>query len=121
MHALIIEDDYLIGRDIEDALTGLGFTSFSFARSQDAAVAAAATERPDLITADLRLLPGDGVDAVKSIRAERKIPVIFITGFAEDVLERVPNALVVQKPIKPLELNDAVEQAMGRRRATDPD
>jgi two-component system, response regulator PdtaR len=112
MHALIIEDDYLIGRAIEDALSGMGFLSFSFARSQDTAVSAVAADRPDLITADLRLLPGDGIDAVAAIRADRKIPVVFITGFAEDVLERLPDAIVVQKPIKTAELRFAVEQAL---------
>ena len=61
MHAFIIEDDYLIGRSIQDMLTDLGFTAFSFARSEDAAVAGAAGERFDLITADVRLVPGDGL------------------------------------------------------------
>ena len=42
MHALIIEDDYLIGRSLQDMLTDLGFTAFSFAKSEDAAILAAA-------------------------------------------------------------------------------
>ena len=37
MHALIIEDEYLIAHSLEDMLEPLGFTSFSFARSEDAA------------------------------------------------------------------------------------
>jgi len=57
MHAFIIEDDYLIGQALVDMLEELGFTAFSFARSEDAAVAGAQAQEIDLITADVRLLP----------------------------------------------------------------
>ena len=45
MHAFIIEDEYLIGQALRDMLEPLGFTSFSFARSEDAAVMGARGER----------------------------------------------------------------------------
>lgn len=121
MHALIIEDDYLIGRTIEDVLSGIGFSTFSFARSQDAAVAAAASQRPDLITADLRLLPGDGIEAVEIICAKRPIPVIFITGFADDAEERLDGAVVVHKPVQEKELAAAVAQVLRQGRDGDGD
>jgi DNA-binding response OmpR family regulator len=108
MHALIIEDDYLIGQSLRDMLEELGFTKFSFARSEDAAVMCAGEQHIDLITADVRLLPGDGVDAVEIICARRNIPVLFITGYADELREREPEAIVVQKPIKREELMSAV-------------
>ena len=108
MHAFIIEDDYLIGQSLRDMLEELGFTRFSFARSEDAAVMGAGEQSIDLITADVRLLPGDGFDAVEKIRAKRDIPVLFITGYADELRERAPDAIVVQKPIKREELMSAV-------------
>ena len=69
MHAYIIEDDYLISKSLQDMLEELGFTRFSFARSEDAAVLGANEPNIDLITADVRLLPGDGVKAVEAICA----------------------------------------------------
>ena len=114
MHALIIEDDYLIGRTIEDVLSGIGFATFNFARSEDAAVAAAAGQAPNLITADLKLLPGDGIEAVNNICAERQIPVVFVSGYIEDLQARVPGAISVGKPIKPEELTAAVKRALAR-------
>ena len=114
MHAFIIEDNYLIAQSLQDMLEGLGFTSFSFARSEDAAVMGANAQRIDLITADVRLLPGDGVRAVQAICARRAIPVIFITGYKEELLDRVPSASVIQKPVKEDELAAAVRQALGR-------
>jgi len=112
MHAFIIEDDYLIGQSLQDMLEPLGFTRFSFARSEDAAVFGADVNDIDLITADVRLLPGDGVTAVEAICTRRRIPVVFVTGYAEELRDRVPNSTVVQKPVKSDELAAAVREAL---------
>ena len=119
MHAYIIEDDYLIARSIQDILSDVGFTRFSFARSEDVAVMGAGEQTFDLITADARLLPGDGVAAVETIRARRKTPVVFVTGYKSDILERVPDAVIVEKPIKDKEFKAAVRSALARRDADD--
>ena len=111
MHALIIEDEYLIGQSLCDMLEQLGFTSFSFARSEDAAVAGANEQKLDLITADVRLLPGDGVRAVEEICKKRHVPVVFITGYADELLDRAPHVTVVQKPVDFEELQAAVGKA----------
>ena len=108
MHAFIIEDDYLIGQSLRDLLEEIGFTKFSFARSEDAAVMGAVEQNIDLITADVRLVPGDGLLAVEKICAKRDSPVLFITGYADELRERAPEAIVVQKPIKRDELMSAV-------------
>lgn len=112
MHAFIIEDEYLIGQSLQDMLEPLGFTTFSFARSEDAAVFGANASGIDLITADVRLLPGDGVRAVEAICAKRKIPVVFVTGYAEELQERMPTEIIVQKPIKEDDLAGAVRYVM---------
>jgi two-component system, response regulator PdtaR len=114
MRAFIIEDDYLIARSICDMLEPLGFTKFSFARSEDAAVMGAQSEQIDLITADVRLLPGDGVEAVEAICRDRHIPVLFVTGYTDELKERLPSAVFVQKPIKPSMLAAAVANVLRR-------
>jgi DNA-binding response OmpR family regulator len=108
LHAFIIEDDHLIRLVIEDALSRLGFSQFSFARSEDAAIAGAQGETFDLITADVRLLPGDGIRAIEVLRKHRNVPVIFVTGYPEDVAGRMPGATIVRKPVKQDELASAV-------------
>ena len=112
MHAFIIEDDYLISESLQDMLERLGFTEFSFARSEDAAVFGATGQPIDLITADVRLLPGDGLKAVEAICTRRQIPVIFVTGYAEELQDRAPDATVIQKPIKEAELVAAVRRTL---------
>ena len=113
MNALIIEDEYLIARSLQDMLEPLGFTTFSFARSEDAAVVAANAQTLHLITADVRLLPGDGVRAVEAICSRREIPVIFITGYKDELLERAPDAVVIQKPVKEQDLAATVRRLLG--------
>lgn len=113
MHAYIIEDEYLIAKALQDMLEDLGFTKFSFARSEDAAVLGAHQPHIDLITADVRLLPGDGVRAVEEICAERNIPVLFSTRYREELEERKPDAVVLQKPVDADELAEAVRRLLG--------
>jgi len=98
VHALIIEDESLIALAIEDAMRDCGFTSFDFAVSTEAAVAAATRRCPNLITADVKLAPGCGIDAVQSICFALPIPVLFITGSAAEVRTRMPQYSLIEKP-----------------------
>ena len=74
MHALIIEDDPLIAMSIEDILTECGFTSFDVVDSTEQALTAARRRCPELITADVELNPGSGIDAVEQICGGPPIP-----------------------------------------------
>jgi CheY-like chemotaxis protein len=60
-HALIIEDELVVGLDLQEVLSDLGFGSFAFASTARQAVEQAHLHRPDLVTADLELLTATGV------------------------------------------------------------
>lgn len=109
-HVLIIEDEMLIAMDIEDTLEGLGFGSFDIADSPVGALACARNHRPDLITADVRIIGGTGIEAVIAIVAELgQIPVIFVTGNI-DMLWDQNRPAVVEKPISRRILAEACER-----------
>lgn len=112
MHALIIEDEMLTAMLIEDRLRELGFNSFAFAVSESEAVAAAHDHCPDLITSDVQLSPGCGIDAVQRICEGKAIPILYITGTATMVRERCPWAAVIDKPFGVVGLRDGVRAAM---------
>ena len=112
MHALIIEDESLIAMAIEDTLRSCGFTSFDVAISADEAVAAAARNCPDLITADVELRPGCGISTVQTICSARPIPVLFITGSPGQVRLRMPGHALVEKPFNAEHIKDAIKLAM---------
>lgn len=115
MHALIIEDESLIALAIEEALRDCGFTSFEFAASAQEAVAAASRKCPDLITADVELRPGCGIEAVQSICSELPIPVLFVTGSPGKVKIRMPNHGLIEKPFSADHIMAAVKLALERR------
>ena len=118
MHALIIEDEALIALAIQDALRDSGCSSFDFATSLDDAVASAKRRCPDLITADVRLAPGSGIDAVERICSRKKIPVIFITATGEEVRVRLPEEMIVAKPFSASDIVAAVRVVTNRPAAT---
>jgi CheY-like chemotaxis protein len=114
MHALIIEDDIFTSMLIEDRLQELGFTTFAVAISEDEAVGAAQARCPDLITADVQLAPGCGLEAVRRICDKKLVPVIYITGAAMEARERCPHAVVIQKPFSEIDLSRACNEAVPR-------
>lgn len=109
-HALIIEDEMLIALEIENLLGDVGYTSFDWADRPEMALACARERRPDLITADLRIIGGTGIEAVMAITAELgAIPVVYVTANA-DLLDAVTNANVVSKPIRAHQLYAACKR-----------
>ena len=109
-HALVIEDEMLIALELESLLHEFGFESVDIADNPGDALRLAITHRPDLITADLRILGGTGVEAVDAI-TERlgPIPHVYVTGNADMLRGRT--APVVDKPLTRRALNEACRLA----------
>lgn len=100
MHALIIEDEAMTALWIEDLLIDLGFDSFDIAVTEAEAVAAAIANRPNLITSDVHLLAGNGIDAVETICLDCAVPIVFVTSSAGRVRARYSAAIIVEKPFQ---------------------
>lgn len=113
-HVLIIEDEALISIEIEALLSEQGFGSFDWATSPRQALQCAKDHRPDLITADLRIVDGTGLEAVDAILAEMAdIPVVFVTANS-DMLNGQSEFPVIAKPIMPAQLAAACQRACQR-------
>ena len=76
------------------------------------AITAARRYKPDLMIADVRLRAGDGISAVTEILRGGAVPHIFLSGDAEGVLARRPDAIVVRKPFRQSSFASAVETAL---------
>ena len=113
MHALIIEDAVAEVDRIEQALRMLGYSSFDTAFSAAEARAAAHSRCPDLITADLNLVDGSGVETVLEICADKAIPVVFISVHRREIGSLLPAAVVVDKPLAYEALRPALARAVG--------
>ncbi|MBA3512228.1 response regulator [Sphingomonas sp.] len=115
MHALIIEDEVMIAAAIEFVLRDCGFDSFDVASSSMAAIRAAARRCPDLITADVALAAGDGIEAVRIICRGPSIPVIFITGQpAAEVRQQMSDYPVLTKPFSEQTLTYTIAASLDR-------
>lgn len=113
-HALIIEDELIVAMEVEDLLREVGFTSFDIAATPDHALEQATRHRPGLITADVRIVGGTGIQAVRAI-TERlgEIPYFYVTGNVE-MLAGQDDAVVVEKPINPRYFRRACADAGSR-------
>lgn len=114
LHALIIEDEIVVGYDVQLALAELGFESFAFASTVVQALEQAQVRKPDLLTVDLSLLDGDGVDAAGVIhRTIGPTPTIYVTGQPRS-LARHPHAVVVEKPFAAHDIAKAYQRVCRR-------
>lgn len=113
---MIIEDEAIIAMDIESIVQDVGHKVTGIARTRTEAVKLAASDRPDLILADIQLADNSsGIDAVNDILAQfDHIPVIFITAFPERLLtgSRPEPAFLITKPFSEDQVRSAVSQAM---------
>ena len=113
---MIIEDEAIIAMDIQAIVTDLGHTVTGIARTRTEAVALAASNRPDLILADIHLADNSsGIDAVNDILAQfDDLPVVFITAFPERLLtgKRAEPTFLITKPFSEDQVTSAVSQAM---------
>ncbi len=116
---LIVEDDGILAINLQDTLTGLGYTALKPVSTGREAVKAAASLHPDLVLMDIEL-PGDmdGVEAAERIRSSTDIPVIFLTGYSQNHFLRqaktaAPYGYLI-KPVPERELAAAVEISLYR-------
>ncbi len=116
---LIVEDESIIGLDIQRRLTHMGYDVSDVAASGEEALASIQEHAPDLALMDIQIQGEmDGIETAKRIRQKLDIPIVFLTANSdEDTLQRAkatdPHAYVL-KPFKDHELNTTIEIALYR-------
>jgi DNA-binding NarL/FixJ family response regulator len=121
MNRLIIADDeVIISTQLEEFLVTKGFDIAGIATSGVQAVEMAREFKPDLMLMDI-VMPGelDGIAAAAKINRELKIPVIFLTAYAdEEMIQRAkpigPFGYVL-KPIQEQQILAAIEIALHKK------
>ena len=78
MGILIVDDDALLRRSLAFNLEKAGYRASTAASAEDA-LARAHLDPPDLILLDIGLPGMDGLDALRRLRQEHDVPVIFLT------------------------------------------
>lgn len=103
---LIVEDEPLIAFDNEHFLEESGFEVVATVDTASAAERLIAAGGIDLVTADVRLHEGSGLDVARAARA-RGVPVLFVTGNCPGEAADVAVGCL-SKPYTQRELLDAI-------------
>jgi len=121
---LVVEDETIIARDIQNKLQGLGYDAPLIVSSGEEAVENAGELRPDLVMMDI-VIEGkvDGIEAADQIRKHFNIPVVYLTAYAdEEILERAkitePFGYMV-KPFDERELHSTIEMALYKHKSAE--
>lgn len=82
---LIVEDELLIANRLSRTLKRLGYSVLGIVSSGEVAIQFAAVKQPDLILMDI-VLKGEvnGLEAAKQIQSNYRIPIIFLTAYADN-------------------------------------
>jgi PAS domain S-box-containing protein len=122
VRVLVVEDDLVVVRDLRARLAVLGYEAVGSTRDGGEAVRLAGELHPDLVLMDIRLGGAvDGVAAAQRIRDRFGLPVVYLTGHAdEETLARAgptePFGYVL-KPFDERDLRVVVEMAVYKHRA----
>ncbi|MBD2683401.1 MULTISPECIES: response regulator transcription factor [Nostoc] len=119
---LIVEDEILVAREIESHLQSMAYEVVGIAVTTNTVIQKITESMPDLVLMDINLQGSqDGIDMAAEISDRLKIPVIYITAYADDsTLERAkltnPFGYVL-KPFTQQDLRVAIELALFRQQA----
>jgi len=117
VRVMIVEDESLVAKDIRNRLQKLGYAVSAMVSSGHKALQEVEEAQPDIVLMDI-VLKGDidGIEAAAAIRSRFRIPVIYVTAYADvDIMERAKTTEPYGYLLKPLddrELLMTIEMAL---------
>ena len=115
MKILIVDDEMLVIKSLERLLKKSGY-DVQIAQNADDAIDAVKKSDYDLIISDIRMPGKDGVTMIREIRSilasqnRKKIPEIFMTGYAsDDTAKQAENLRVTEYIYKPFDVKRFLE------------
>lgn len=114
---MIVEDEVLIAAEIKQQLQSFGYEVVACTTSGEGALEKLLLVQPDLILMDIRLKGElDGIETAREIHGRYRIPVIFLTAFADDAFLQQAKASepfgYLIKPVDIRELHSTIEMAL---------
>jgi CheY-like chemotaxis protein len=87
---LIVEDERVVALHLQDQIEKLGFQVNGMVASGEEALRQIEGKKPDLVLMDVKLKGTmDGVETAALLRTQWKVPVIYLTAYADEpTLER---------------------------------
>ena len=111
LRVLVLEDEPLVAMLAEEMLTDLGHRAASVVHRIKDALEAMDAHQFDLAFLDVNL-SGSLSFPVADRAAAKGIPVLFVTGFSGDHMDRLARECVLQKPYTAQDLQRAIAAAL---------
>jgi len=109
LSVLVAEDETIIRLDLRGILEASGLVVCGEARDGEEAVRLARELRPDVVLMDVNMPRLDGIEAALRILAERPLPIVMLTAYADRALVgRAVRAGVFGYLVKPFRESDIV-------------
>jgi two-component system, response regulator PdtaR len=117
----IVDDERLMTELLSKSLRRLGHRVIATADNGKDAVEIAIRLNPDLMLLDINMPGMDGVEAAREIARACDVPIILITGNADDLtfakIRGIKIGAYLVKPFSPAQLNAAVHLVVSQRDA----
>ncbi len=121
LNVLVVEDDKLVGMDIQHRLSKLGYKVIGIITSGEGALEFLKDNKPDIILMDI-MLSGkmDGIETSEVIKQNYDLPIIFTTSLSDE--ETIQRAKIAEpfgyiiKPAKDRELQITIEISIYRHK-----
>jgi PAS domain S-box-containing protein len=118
---MIVEDEVIVGKDIQASLESLGYCVTSLLSSGEQALERIEQDSPDLVLMDI-VLKGemDGIEAARRIVSRFDIPIVYLTAYSD--LSMLKRAKMTEpfgyllKPFDSKELRSTIEIALHKAR-----
>ncbi|MGO8675433.1 MAG: response regulator [Limisphaerales bacterium] len=119
---LIVEDEAVVSMHIAIWLKAAGYEVAGEVATAEDALLLAEEKRPDLVLMDIRIKGAtDGIETARQIRERFRIPVVFLTAFADDAMleraKRVQPFGYILKPFEDRELKTVIETALYKHKS----
>lgn len=116
-NVLVVEDEFIVSKDIQSSLKKLGYNVVGAAPSGEKALEILETEQPDVVLMDI-MLKGEmnGIETAEIVKNQYSIPVIYLTAYADEAT--LSKAKVTEpygyilKPFKEIDLHTSIEMAL---------
>lgn len=115
---VVAEDEAIIRLDLVETLREEGYEVVADTGRGDTAIDLVREHKPDVAIFDIKMPGQDGLEAARTVSAEKICPVVMLTAFSQrEVIEQARDAGALAYLVKPFQKTDlvpAIELAIGR-------
>jgi DNA-binding NarL/FixJ family response regulator len=120
IEVLIVEDEVLLAMEYEVILRDMGYSVLRAAFSGHDAVLLSSQYRPDIVLMDIKIDGSlNGINAARQIQEGLNIPVLFITGHADEETRKKAHEInpagYLTKPLDEGELRETLENILNSK------